>query len=442
MGLFTNRKDGGIMDVIRCDEPDYLIWKWHPTGMAPGEGRKENSIRWGSSIRVKPGEVVVFLYDKNYGEEPDYVEGPYDGFIKTANLPILTSLVGLAYNGDTPFQAEVYYINTAGIVQIPLVVPFFDIYDDRFPELGIPVTVRGTVSFRIEDYRHFVRVHKLVNYDTESLKKQVKDTISKYAKSIIMNAPSEYQIPVVQLEKRLVDISEIVAEYLSVRLQNDFGVSLVAVDISVIEIDKTSEGFEKLQAVANASIDIIRAQNEAAIQNVADMRKINLENTSESLRIQREEDQYSRHMQTQTANLSAHQINQQAAVGVAGAEGLGNMGSGGIGGSPDGINPGGMMAGMMLGSAVAQNIVGVMNSSMQGMNQTVNATPPPIISIFVVMDGERSGPYDMVTLKKMVLDGRLTKESRVWKSGMADWDLALNVPELQSLFVDLPPEVK
>ena len=30
MGLF-NKKEGGLMDVIRCDEQDYLIWKWRPT---------------------------------------------------------------------------------------------------------------------------------------------------------------------------------------------------------------------------------------------------------------------------------------------------------------------------------------------------------------------------------------------------------------------------
>ena len=30
MGLFTKKKTGGFMDQIRCDEPNYLLWKWHP----------------------------------------------------------------------------------------------------------------------------------------------------------------------------------------------------------------------------------------------------------------------------------------------------------------------------------------------------------------------------------------------------------------------------
>lgn len=32
MGLFWNKKEGGIMDVIRCDEKEFLIWKWSPGG--------------------------------------------------------------------------------------------------------------------------------------------------------------------------------------------------------------------------------------------------------------------------------------------------------------------------------------------------------------------------------------------------------------------------
>lgn len=66
MALFnrSNRK-GGFMDEIRCDEPSYLIWKWHPSGVQAGTGNRENAIRWGSSLRVKDGEVAVFVYKQS-----------------------------------------------------------------------------------------------------------------------------------------------------------------------------------------------------------------------------------------------------------------------------------------------------------------------------------------------------------------------------------------
>ena len=66
MGLFTS-SEGGFMDVIRCDEPDYLVWKWNPSGNGENT-KKENAIRYGSSLRVKQGEVAVFVYSKDGGE--------------------------------------------------------------------------------------------------------------------------------------------------------------------------------------------------------------------------------------------------------------------------------------------------------------------------------------------------------------------------------------
>lgn len=78
------------MDVIRCDEPSYLIWKWHPNGTKSGNNYRENAIRWGSSLRVKDGEVAVFVYKQKDGTEQDFIEGPFDQILETANLPVLT----------------------------------------------------------------------------------------------------------------------------------------------------------------------------------------------------------------------------------------------------------------------------------------------------------------------------------------------------------------
>lgn len=149
MALFNKPKAGGFMDEIRCDEPSYLIWKWHPVGSEKGNNNRENAIRWGSSLRVKDGEVAVFVYKQENGTMQDFIVGPFDQTIKTANLPVLASLVGLAFEGGTPFQAEVYFINLAHIIQVKFGVPFFDVYDPRFLDFGVPTAVRGTISFKI-----------------------------------------------------------------------------------------------------------------------------------------------------------------------------------------------------------------------------------------------------------------------------------------------------
>ena len=60
MGLFgkkdndiPKKNEGGLMDGIRCDEENYLIWKWRPKGEEANSTKKENAIRYGSSLSVK-----------------------------------------------------------------------------------------------------------------------------------------------------------------------------------------------------------------------------------------------------------------------------------------------------------------------------------------------------------------------------------------------------
>ena len=145
MGLFGRGKSGGLMNVIRCDEEEYMVWKWRPEEQDVNSTTRENSIRYGSSLRVKDGEVAVFVYNQKDGTQQDFIEGPFDKKIETANFPVLASIVGLAFGGASPFQAEVYYINLAGIIQIKFAIPYFDVFDPRQPDLGVPVAVRGTV---------------------------------------------------------------------------------------------------------------------------------------------------------------------------------------------------------------------------------------------------------------------------------------------------------
>ena len=249
MALFRKTEKAGLMDIIRCDEPFYLIWKWHPAGSQKGNNQREHAIRWGSSLRVKDGEVAVLVYKQKDGTVQDFVEGPFDQIIRTANFPVLAELVGLAYGGDTPFQAEIYFINLARVIQIPFAVPFFDLYDPRFLDFGVPTAVRGKITFYIEDYRAFVKLHRLNTFDLSAFQNQIRDAVARYVKGVVTNIPSEKQIPVVQIEREISRINALVERDIRERFGQDFGVHITGVDINAIELDKTSEGYMQLKQV-------------------------------------------------------------------------------------------------------------------------------------------------------------------------------------------------
>ena len=437
MGLFGNKSEGGMMDVIRCDEQEYLVWKWRPSGEATST-KKENAIRYGSSLRVKDGEMAVFVYQQKDGALQDYITGPYDQTIKTANFPVLSGIVGLAFGGASPFQAEIYFINLSGNIQIKFGIPYFDVFDPRFLDFAVPMAARGTITFNITDYKNFIKLNRLINFELEDLNKQIKDAVSKYVKAVITNAAADNNMPVLQMERKLLDINDLIASKIKDRLEADFGVNMKGFDLASIEVDKESEGYaELIKVTADQTTKTTVAQTDVSIKNLEDMQSINAQNMEETLRIQREEAQRSQKLQTETNFIGTHALNQQTDVLKTGAASLGNMGDMGGGG---GMNPAGMMTGMMMGGAMGNQMAGMMNNMGQNMQQQQNTPPPPpTISYSVSVNGQTAGPFNLEQLQQMVQNGQLTENTHVWKQGMAAWEIATNVQELVNLFGAVPP---
>lgn len=423
------RKEGGLSDVIRCNEQNYLVWKWHPSGRQEGQSKREAAIRTNSILRVKTGEVAVFVYNMNNGRKEDYIIGPYDGTLKTKNFPVLSSIIGLWYEGDTPFQAEVFFINVSQTVQIKFGVPYFNVVDPRYQDFQVPIAVRGTLTFKIDDYQGFVKNHQLVNFSLENLKSKINDAIIRQVKDTVANAPAENDIPLVAIESKIDFINEKIELNLKDRLDDIFAVHVTGVDINAIELDTNNESYLELKKITK---DITTGQVASDLLDY-----------QEKLRIQREEWQYAQRMGTRQDNLGAYQTEIGGQVGVAGAEALGKMGENNagnvdLGGQVTGFNPATIIAGMAVGSAVGQNIAGALNKATT-IADTKGAPPIiPITKFYVAKDGNPIGPFDVETLKKMVASGELLTNSLVWKEGMSEWGHANKQSELIGIF---PPSI-
>ena len=415
------------MDVIRCDEQEYLVWKWRPSGDA-NSTNKENAIRYGSSLRVKDGEVAVFFYKQNNGTLQDFIIGPYDGKIETANFPILTSIVGSLWGGSTPFQAEIYYMNLQGNNQVRFAVPYFDVADPRFSDFTVPVAVRGTISFNLTDYKNFIKLNRLIDFDLDAFSQQIKSAVSKFTRSFVTNCPLDNNIPVLQLERKVVEISDLIQTKLASIFQEDFGVNLKRFDISAIEIDKESENYA----------EFVRLTKEQQMR-----------------RAEIDTEQYERvsKLSAESQFIQAHAINQQADVLKTAAESMGQMGGMNMGGG-DGMNPAGMMMGMAMGGAMGSQMAGMMNNfgqtaQPQQLQQAPQMpggaqTPPPMptaVQYMVAINGQQYGPYNIQQMQQMAQSGQINASVLVWAQGMPQWVTAGSVPELASLFMATPPPI-
>lgn len=429
MGLFFNKKEGGLMDVIRCDEENYLVWKWRPAGQTVNSTNKENAIRYGSSLRVKDGEMAVFVYKQDSGQVMDFIQGPYDGTIKTDNFPVLASIVGLAFGGASPFQAEIYFFNLQGNNQIKFAVPYFDVADPRFLDFTVPVAVRGTLTFNLTDVKQFIKLNRLVDFDLDKYRDQISGMVKKFAKNFVSNCPSEQGISVLQIERKIVEISDLMQARLAPQLQDDFGVNLKRLDISAIEIDKESPDYADF-------VHATKEQQMIQAEQIGRRAQIDTEIYAEGARLG-----------VQTQHIQAHAINKQAEVLTAAANNLGQMGQMNIDGG-GGMNPVGMMMGMGVAAGMGQQMAGMMSGGMNAMQQPMQQpqapqmAPPPMpgaASYMLAVNGQQYGPYNMQQLQQMVTSGQLTAQTLVWCQGMATWDPAANRADLASLFAPAAP---
>lgn len=354
--------------------------------------------------------------------------------------------------------------NLAKGSQVEFAIPYFDVFDPRFENFAVPVAVHGTLVYAVEDIAKFNTLNKTENVSDAVFQRKLKSQIETYVKGIVVNAPAEYQIQVLQLERKMLEISELVEKLISPKVEKIFGINVRAFDVTEITIDKTSYGYTELKSVtsdferenltaqhnANLSnfnlknsldqdllktqsalnIDSLKRQQEMTLSGQEEMQKMQLEmqrlqsvdtlkmqmdNQRETMRIQREEMQRAARLQSESNFLNAHQANLNANV------------------------------------ANTKSVFGQQTAQTQGLGlgalQTSGNTMPPIpgsipqVQYSIALNGQQYGPYGWTQLQQLVQQGQLTQQTYVWTQGMSNWDFAGNIEELQTLFLPSAPQM-
>ena len=86
-----------------------------------------------------------------------------------------------------------------------------------------------------------------------------------------------------------------------------------------------------------------------------------------------------------------------------------------------------------MGMGLAQQMVNMMNQSMQTMQIPASSMPvqPKETEWFIAFSENE--------MKKMLLDKKITKDTLVWCAGMLEWQKIENTPSALKLLLQLPP---
>jgi hypothetical protein len=107
-----------------------------------------------------------------------------------------------------------------------------------------------------------------------------------------------------------------------------------------------------------------------------------------------------------------------------------------------GIGQGGGTMSDAMGAGIGFAMAGQMANNMANQAGGGAAAPPPVpteSSFFVAVNGAQTGPFPLSQLTQQAAGGTFTKDSLVWKNGMAAWTAAGQVPELEAVFGAVPP---
>jgi len=361
MGLWDKLK-GELIDIIQwLDESNNtMVYRFE---------RYNNEIKYGAKLVVRESQAAVFV---NEGKIADvFKPGTYT--LTTQNLPILATLLGWKYGFESPFKAEVYYINTKRFTdnkwgtKNPIML--------RDAEFG-PLRLRafGTYALRVKDPAQLIREVAGTNahFTTEEITEQLRNMIVSRFADIL----GESKIPALDLAANYNELGDFIAK----KIQPEFD----------------QYGLEVLNLlVENVSLP-------PEVEKVLDQR------TSMGV----------------IGNLQAYTQYQTAnAIPTAAA------------------NPGGLAAagvGLGMGVAMAGQMAPVMNPQ-PGAGPGMPPPLPQASSYFVGVNGQQQGPYDVQTLQQQVLAGRVSRDTLVWKQGMAAWTPAGQVQDLAALFSNMPP---
>lgn len=313
-----------IIDVLKYDGPNnVLVWKWRSSS----NKSRDEELRYGTQLVVNQSQEAYFIKG---GQMLD-VFGPGTHTLSSKNLPILSSIIGLAFGGDTPFKAEVYFINKSVSMDSKFGLIPFNMIEPNF-RVPIPVTSRGSFALAISDSKVFLNkiVGTVADFETRTLSQYFRGVITEATKNAITKIAKEQKLSPLELESIVFEVANAVRGLLANTLL-DYGLDLRLFNIEAIPIIDDDPRVKKI---------------------VEEFHRLMTEDTEERMRLKR-----------RAENLDVYRIERSFDTSEKVAE---NMG-GGIGGD------GGNIVGTMIGLGMANPIANQMGNIMQ--NNTNETSP-------------------------------------------------------------------
>ncbi len=379
MGIFDKIKEKLIHEFI-----DIVEWlDYTDDTICHRFERYQNEIKNNAKLIVREGQIAVFI---NEGQLADVFEpGTYT--LNTQNMPILTTLKGWKYGFDSPFKAEVYFINSTLFTdekwgtKNPITLS-----DDRFGL--IEIRAFGTYAFRIEDAGKFII--DIVGTDNNFTNFEINEHLKSLIATRFTDTVGEANLPIELYAANTTELSQTCKE--------------------VMEPEFLSVGIS--------------------------LEKFYIENVSMPEELKKEIFEYSR--------IDKLDLDKLTKFKTAKAIEAAALNDGGTAGAGMGMGMGFVLA-QQMGGLMSPQMGGQQQNPMQQQGGMMPPPMPPSIQYFYSQEGKQMGPVNFEQLKGLFAGRTVNKDSLVWKQGMPNWTVLKEVEELKAFLggntpPPLPPQ--
>ncbi len=240
---------GELIEIIEWtdDSRDTLSFRW------PDD---DKNIKNGAQLIVRESQTVQFVYLGQFGD----TFGPGKHTLTTDNIPVLTKLQGWKYGFNSPFKADVYYLNTRLFTgnkwgtSNPVMM--------RDADFGI-VRARafGTYDFHITDPKLFLK--EVAGSDQHFRLDEFADTMRSRIVSLFSEALAQSKIPVLDVAARYQEVGAALLPLINPVVTSKYGLEMTSFILENVslppEVEQAIDKRSSMAAVGNLN-DYVKFQ--------------------------------------------------------------------------------------------------------------------------------------------------------------------------------------
>lgn len=362
------------------------IIKWESNAQEVVHKFESDNLRLGSQLVVYPSQTAFFVKGGKICDEFTY--GTYT--IKSENIPLLEKLINVPFKNETPFKADVWFVNQVEFLdckwgtQTPLQV------EDPKYEVIVPIRAYGQYGFKISEPRLFLEklVGNMPSFETNRVSDYFRGVILSKLTKIVYDKLKEDSVSVLNINSNVEELAQYAKENLA-DVFKQYGLEMSLFNIISISVNENDPSFVRLKESKDAAAEIkIIGREDYQMTRSFDVLEKAAENDS----------------------------------GIAGAAvGLG--------------------AGMGIGGVVGAMTAKTINTN----TQDVDEIPPiPTINYYLAIKGERKGPFGYDYIEHEIANGKIGENTLIWKKGLKQWVKIGEMDEFKHLFEDddnCPPPI-